>query len=96
MNHQCNTLSILGLGLAIGLTTGIFMFSLGLLAWLAAWGTDFMMVVESIYVGYEPTLFGSFLGGIYGFVDGFISGTLIAFFYNLYVCRCSKHDMQQA
>lgn len=79
-------LSVLRLGVAIGLTTAIAMFITGILSWQYDFGTPILNLMSSIYIGFAPTLKGSFIGAGCGFVDGFICGILIAFFYN----GCSK------
>lgn len=42
----------------------------------------FLSVLASGYPGFEPTLWGSFIGLIYGFFDAFIGLTLFAWIYN--------------
>ncbi|ERL62839.1 putative membrane protein [Piscirickettsia salmonis LF-89 = ATCC VR-1361] len=34
-----------------------------------------------------PTFFKGFVGGLWGLVDGFIGGVIIAMIYNWVVCR---------
>lgn len=86
---QYSKLNVLGLGIALGLVWAISMFFVGLTAWLYSWGNTFVDMMGSIYVGYKPTMVGSFYGAIFGFIDGFIGGVLIAWFYNL-VCGIKK------
>jgi hypothetical protein len=44
----------------------------------------------SIYPGYSISPGGSFLGLIYGFLDGFIAGAVIAWIYNKVVGKKSS------
>jgi len=82
-----NRLHVLNLGLALGITWAIGMFLLGIFAWLFSWGNDMVAVLGSLYLGYMPTFLGSIIGAIWGFVDCFIAGVLIAWIYNLFSAR---------
>lgn len=73
------------LGVALGLTWAIGMFLLGLSAWLFNYGTDLVTVMASLYKGFGPSFVGSIIGAAWGFVDFFITGLLISWFYN---CGC--------
>ena len=77
-------LSVKGLGLALGVTWAIGTLILGLSAWLFDYGTVFVELLGMMYVGYTATFAGSIIGAIYAFVDAFIGGALIAWFYNLF------------
>jgi len=95
MKEKPTRLSVLSFGLAFGTITAITMFVIGLSAWLIDWGTPVVKLVGSMYLGYEPSLMGSIIGALYGFVDWFIGGILIAWFYNIYLgllcCPKSGH-----
>ncbi len=78
------TLGIISLGLAVGITTAIFVFLVGLAAGIFEWGTAVVAVLSTLYIGYAPTFVGSITGAVWGFVDGFIAGALVAFLYNLF------------
>lgn len=80
--HRCSKISIWGLGVAIGIVWAISCFVAGITA-IFGWGNTLVEVIGSFYIGYEPTFGGAILGAIWGFVDGFIGGALIAFFYDL-------------
>lgn len=86
MKSESSRLSVVSLGVAIGLTWALSMFLMGLASWHFGWATPIVTMMGSMYIGFKPTLIGSFIGLAAGFVDGFIAGVLIAFFYNL--CRC--------
>ncbi len=38
--------------------------------------------ISSMYPGYSVSVFGAFIGLVYGFVDGLIGGYLFAYIYN--------------
>jgi hypothetical protein len=69
-------------GLALGLTKGIGMLALGVLATYFGWGVEVVYLLGTVYSGYEPTLLGSFMGAGWAVADGFICGALFAWFYN--------------
>ncbi|MEM8629041.1 MAG: hypothetical protein AAGF04_03090 [Chlamydiota bacterium] len=46
------------------------------------WGTDFVDVMSSIYIGYRPGIVGAIIGGIWGFGGGAVYGFLIGSCYN--------------
>lgn len=84
-------LSPMGLGLSLGILWGLSIFGMGLMAYFYAYGKPFVEAMSVLYLGYEPSIKGSILGGIIGFVDAFIMGALIAWLYNLCsrcVCNC--------
>jgi len=41
--------------------------------------------MASVYLGYTPTVLGSIIGGIWGFVDAGIGGLLLAWLYNKFL-----------
>jgi hypothetical protein len=77
------------LGCALGL---IWSVSLLMLAWLGAYfhyGLLFVHMISSVYLGYAPTFWGGIIGALWGGVDFFIFGVLIAWLYNC--CCCCTH-----
>lgn len=85
-------LSPLALGLSLGVVWGLSLLVMGLIACYYSYGQPFVMAVSTLYLGYEPTVMGSVIGGLIGFVDAFIGGVIIAWFYNLFSCCCCKKD----
>ncbi|MFC1649010.1 bacteriophage holin [Nanoarchaeota archaeon] len=75
-------LDVKKLGLALGFTCAICCFFIALTAWLWGWGTAIVDLIGTVYIGYEATGVGALIGIVYGFIDGFIGGVLIAWFYN--------------
>jgi hypothetical protein len=81
-------ISPVSLGLALGLLWGLSVFGVGLLAYLYSYGQPFVTAVGNVYVGYVPSLKGSALGGILAFLNAFVTGFLIALFYNMFNRCC--------
>ncbi len=71
------------LGISLGIVWGGSLFITTLLSYYTGYGRLFLeALAESIYPGYRITPQGSLLGLFYGFLDGLISGSLIALIYN--------------
>jgi hypothetical protein len=75
-------LSIKALGLAMGILWGAAMFFLGILNMFSNWGSGIQQAMATLYIGYQPTILGSIIGGIWGFFDCGIAGILLAWLYN--------------
>ena len=75
-------LNTVNFGLALGITFGIGALFLGLTSWLFSYGNAWVELIGGVYICYTATLLGSLIGTIYAFVDAFIGGLLIAWFYN--------------
>lgn len=88
MNMQ--KLSPLSLGLSMGVIWGVMIVLMGLMAHFFEYGTAFVTSMGVIYVGYEPSIVGSFIGGAIGFIDALIVGLLIAWLYNGFLSCCCK------
>ncbi|WP_424359885.1 bacteriophage holin [Methanocella sp. MCL-LM] len=73
-------------GLAAGILWGLAVLVTGLTAALFGYGVKFVDVVGSFYLGYQPDLTGSIIGGVWGFIDGLIGGFVFALLYN-YLAR---------
>lgn len=71
------------LGGAIGIVWGGSIFVTTFISYYTGYGREFLEVLAaSIYPGYKITPGRSFLGLIYGFLDGLLSGALIGWLYN--------------
>jgi hypothetical protein len=70
---------------ALGLAVGI-VWALGVLVatlWLIWSGqAEGGLLIKKLYPGYDVTYLGALVGIIWGFVDGFVAGALIAWLYN--------------
>lgn len=78
-------LGVLSLGVAIGATSAFFTLLIGITAGLFGWGMGVVIILSSLYIGYEPTLIGSITGAVWAFFDGFIGGAMIAILYNWFL-----------
>lgn len=94
MSNNNMKISVWGLGLAMGIVGAIAMFVMGLFADWWHWGSQMVKIMASFYVGYTDSFGGAILGAIWGFVDWFIGGVLIAAFYNMLTGKgcCKKKD----
>jgi hypothetical protein len=77
-------------GLAAGILWGLAVLVTGLMAALFGYGKMFVDVVGSFYIGYQPTMTGSLIGGVWGFFDALIGGFIFALLYNLLVKKFAK------
>ena len=80
MKHE--NLSFKGVALGLGATLALILFFLGILS-IYGWGTEVVHLLSSIHCGYAPTLSGTFLGTLSGFIDGALFGLIFVFFHNL-------------
>ena len=87
-----NRLGVMAFGLASGIVWGLGMLVLGLASTWFMWGTPLVVSMGSFYTGYEPTVWGSFVGGLWGFCDGFIGGVVFAWLYNMFSCKKCCND----
>ncbi len=83
-------LSPLALGLSLGVIWGASVLLMGLLAHYFAYGTAFVSAMGVVYIGYEPSIAGSLIGALFGFIDALVAGILIAWLYNIFACCCKK------
>ena len=72
------------LALAAGILWGASVFLMTLLIW-AQGGGEHLRLLGKFYFGYTVSPGGAFLGLVYGFVDGAITGWLLAILYNAFV-----------
>jgi hypothetical protein len=72
------------LGMTLGIITGFALFVATL--WLVMKGGDtvgpHLQLLDQFFPGYAVTVRGSFVGMVYGFGCGFVSGWIIATVYN--------------
>ena len=76
---------MLSFGFAVGVTSALVVFLLGIVAAVFGWGVPLAAVLSSLYIGFAPTFVGSITGAVWAFVDGLIFGLLIAWFYNRFL-----------
>ncbi|MEN8195779.1 MAG: bacteriophage holin [Pseudomonadota bacterium] len=91
LDERHATLGVISLGLALGVTSAIAVFMLGMMAWLFDWGIYVVAALSSLYIGYSPSFVGAIAGAVWGFVDGLILGVMIAWFYNRFLLVRQRH-----
>jgi hypothetical protein len=79
---KADQLDAVRLGFAFGVVWGVGLLFMGLISTYTGYAAPFVIIIGAIYPGYGNTLIGSFLGLLWGAVDGFIGGWLIAKLYN--------------
>ncbi len=89
---QVSKLSACALGFALGITWALAVLVLGVLAWKLKFGEHWVELFSSIYVGFAATPIGVVIGILWAFVEGYISGFVIAVVYNFCLrhCKCKS------
>ena len=90
-NKQHATLGVISFGLALGVTAALLAFILGVVSTAFGWGILVAQALSSLFIGYGPTFVGSITGAVWAFVDGFIAGLLLAWFYNKLATRHRRY-----
>lgn len=70
------------LGLSGGIIWGLCMFLTTIISIDTGYAKTFLTLMGDIYFGYSISGWGSLLGLIFGFLDGFIGLFLLAWLYN--------------
>jgi len=70
-------------GLALGIVWGVALLVFTLLGTVSGeYGKAFFDLIASFYPGYNVSLTGALLGGVYAFIDGMIFGYVFVWLYN--------------
>jgi len=75
-------LDVKAFGLALGLVWGGISFLIGVLDMLFFLGSSWSKMMTMLYMGYVPTLIGSIIGAVWGFIYAAILGSAVAWIYN--------------
>jgi len=75
-------LSIKGMALSLGVVWGLSVFIITILALQFGYGIELLIMLTGLYPGFAISYPGAFLGLIYGFVDGVLTGLIVAWVYN--------------
>ena len=75
-------LDVKAFALSVGIVWAVGAFILGISAMLFGWGTAWLELISSCYIGYKATLMGSIIGAVWGFFDAGIGAALVAWLYN--------------
>lgn len=92
-SHQAAKLCAGSLGMSAGIIWSLCLFIIALLATYTGYGTEFVEFAGTVFLGYEPTLLGAFIGLVGGFIDAFVGAFLLVCLYNHFAtksCKCAK------
>jgi hypothetical protein len=82
-NKNFSKLDSIRLGIAGGVISSLYMMLTTIIGILGEFGLHNSMIKEMYgMIGYSTCWFGVFLGGLYGFLDGFFMLWLFAVIYN--------------
>ncbi|MFP6741313.1 MAG: bacteriophage holin [Alphaproteobacteria bacterium] len=84
---QSVTLGVISLGLAFGITWSTGMIILGVAGAVFGYGLPVIDAMSSVYLGFGASVGGALVGALWGFVDGFTGGVVIAWLYNYFARR---------
>ncbi len=77
-----NSLNLKVVGLTLGILWALSVLTLGVTATFFNYGTPWVTLLGSVYIGYTPTIVGTLVGTCWGFFDGLIGGIIFAWLYN--------------
>lgn len=77
-------LNVKALAIALGVSWAVYILFIGW-ASIFGWGTKFVEMMSSVYIGFTSTFLGGIVGAIWGFIDGALGGAIIALVYNAIV-----------
>ena len=80
-------LNITAFALACGITWGIGVFILSLVAMWSGLGAKFMVILQDMYIGAGMSFTGAFVGMVWAFADAFVGAAVFAFLYNYFVSK---------
>lgn len=75
---------------ALGLTSGLVVFVLGLLGTYGGHGLKLIECLSTMYPGFMPTVWGSLVGGFWAFLHVFIFFAVAGIIYRLLSKCCNK------
>ena len=78
-------LDVRAFGFMLGCIWSVGVLILGIVSMLSNRGDRIVRLFSTVYIGYRATLQGSLIGAAWGFVDGAISGIVVAWIYNRFV-----------
>jgi hypothetical protein len=76
-------LNPLKLGLAAGIMWGLWLFIMTWISMYTGWGMFWLSQWIDVYPGFDLSKWGTLIGLIYGFVDGFVTLLIFGWLYNL-------------
>lgn len=82
---KSNMLNAKAMGLALGILWAAGVLVATLVAMSNGYGAEFIESLGKVYLGLDLTLGGAIVGAIWGFVDAFIGGYVLAWLYNKFI-----------
>jgi hypothetical protein len=82
MASQYMRLHPIKFGFALGLWWGIGLLIVSWISLRTGYGIGLIQGLSSVYLGYTATFVGGIIGFVWGFIDFFIFGLLVAWIYN--------------
>ena len=77
-------------GLAGGILWALSLFVLTLVAMSTGYAMEVVDMLSPLYVGYEASTPGLFIGAFWAFLDAFIGLYIFAWLYNVIAKKCKK------
>ena len=77
-----DALDVRAWGLMLGCGWGAVVFTAGVVSRFLNRKPKFVVLLGKVYIGYRDTVPGSVIGAFWGFLDGAVSGMLLAWLYN--------------
>lgn len=84
-------ISPVSFGLAIGVFWGVSVLLMGLMAHFFTFEEGVVTIIGNMYIEYQVSIIGSVLRGIIAFVDGFVTGIILAWLYNFFARHSVKN-----
>ncbi len=89
MDPETHAVNERALGLALGTVWAIVVAALVPLSRIG-WGEAWRELLADVYVGYDDTARGTFVGISWGFLDGLVLGTALGWLYNRFDGRSGE------
>lgn len=87
MKDNTARLHPLSFALGLGVFWALILFVAGILAMYTGFARGFVTSLNSLYAYYSPNWPGCFIGAIWGFIDLFIAGYIIAVLNNFFYSK---------
>ena len=95
-NESHASLGVASFAIACGVTWGLAVAVLALMAGLFGWGVGLATILQDLYLGFGPSFVGAIAGAVWGFVNGFVFGMIVAWTYNRTLLGRQHHLLPHA
>ena len=95
-NSSHMSLGVASFAIACGVTWGLAVAVLALMAGVFGWGIGLATILQDLYLGFGPSFVGAIAGAVWGFVNGFVFGLIVAWVYNRTLLNRQRHLVPQA